>query len=98
MEIIPQSSVIGAEIRGLDLSASLDDDSFAQLNQAFQISLRGAKGVTRLIRTQETESSTSSAGAGGESRSDSAQVVRRIRRMGTLDFRKLRERWTFGHR
>ena len=35
MEIIPQSSVIGAEIRGLDLSAGLDDDSFAQLNQAF---------------------------------------------------------------
>ena len=35
MEIIPQSSVIGAEIRGLDLSTSLDDDSFAQLNQAF---------------------------------------------------------------
>ena len=35
MEIIPQSSVIGAEIRGLDLSAGLDDDDFAQLNQAF---------------------------------------------------------------
>ena len=35
MEIIPQSSVIGAEVRGLDLSARLDDDSFAQLNQAF---------------------------------------------------------------
>lgn len=35
MEIIPQSSVIGAEVRGLDLSASLDVDSFARLNQAF---------------------------------------------------------------
>jgi taurine dioxygenase len=35
VEIIPQSSVIGAEVRGLDLSARLDDDSFAQLNQAF---------------------------------------------------------------
>jgi len=35
VEIIPQSSVIGAEIRGLDLSASLGDDSFAQLSQAF---------------------------------------------------------------
>ena len=35
MGIIPQSSVIGAEVRGLDLSAGLDDDSFAQLNQAF---------------------------------------------------------------
>jgi len=34
VEIIPQSSVIGAEIRGLNLSAGLDDDSFAQLNQA----------------------------------------------------------------
>jgi len=35
VEIIPQSSVIGAEVRGLDLSVSLDDDTFTQLNQAF---------------------------------------------------------------
>jgi taurine dioxygenase len=35
VEIVSQSSVIGAEVRGLDLSAGLDDDSFAQLNQAF---------------------------------------------------------------
>jgi taurine dioxygenase len=35
MEVIPQSSVIGAEVRGLDLSARLNDDVFTQLNQAF---------------------------------------------------------------
>jgi len=35
MEIIPQSSVIGAEVRGLDLSLQLDDSRFEQLHQAF---------------------------------------------------------------
>jgi len=35
MEVIPQSSVIGAEVRGLDLSTRLNDDVFTQLNQAF---------------------------------------------------------------
>ena len=35
MEIIPQSSVIGAEIRNLDLSGNLSDETIAQLNQAF---------------------------------------------------------------
>jgi len=35
LEIIPQSSVIGAEVRGLDLSVGLDDATFAQLNRAF---------------------------------------------------------------
>jgi len=34
MEVIPQSSVLGAEIRGLDLSADLSDHVFSQLNQA----------------------------------------------------------------
>jgi taurine dioxygenase len=35
MEVIPQSSVIGAEVRGLDLSRRLDDATQALLNQAF---------------------------------------------------------------
>jgi taurine dioxygenase len=35
MEVIPQSSVIGAEVRGLDLSRRLDGDTQALLNQAF---------------------------------------------------------------
>jgi taurine dioxygenase len=35
MKIIPQSSVIGAEVRGLDLSIRLDDATQTQLNQAF---------------------------------------------------------------
>lgn len=35
MEIIPQSSVIGAEVRGLDLSRPLDDDTHARLEAAF---------------------------------------------------------------
>ena len=35
LEIIPQPSVIGAEVRGLDLSVGLDQASFDQLNQAF---------------------------------------------------------------
>ena len=35
MEIIPQSSVVGAEVRGLDLSQRLDAATQAQLNQAF---------------------------------------------------------------
>jgi len=34
MEVIPQSSVIGAEVRGLDLSRRLDDATQARLNQA----------------------------------------------------------------
>jgi alpha-ketoglutarate-dependent taurine dioxygenase len=35
LEIIPQSSVIGAEVRGLDLSVGLDQATFDQLNRAF---------------------------------------------------------------
>ncbi len=35
MEAIPQSNSIGAELRGLDLTASLSDAQFEQLNQAF---------------------------------------------------------------
>lgn len=35
LEIIPQSSVIGAEVRGLDLSVRLDQATFDQLNRAF---------------------------------------------------------------
>ena len=35
MEVIPQSSVIGAEVRGLDLSRRLDGETRARLNQAF---------------------------------------------------------------
>lgn len=35
MEVIPQSSVIGAEVRGLDLSRRLDGETLAELNQAF---------------------------------------------------------------
>jgi taurine dioxygenase len=35
MEVIPQSSVIGAEIHGLDLSRGLDDETQVRLNQAF---------------------------------------------------------------
>jgi len=35
VEIIPQSSVIGAEVRDLDLSARLSDETHARLNQAF---------------------------------------------------------------
>ncbi len=35
MEVIPQSSSIGAEIRGLDLSQSLSDVQLADINQAF---------------------------------------------------------------
>ena len=35
MDIIPQSSTIGAEVRGLDLSRELDDQQFEQVNQAF---------------------------------------------------------------
>jgi taurine dioxygenase len=35
VEVIPQSSKIGAEIRGLDLSAKLSDTLYEQLNQAF---------------------------------------------------------------
>lgn len=35
MEVIPQSSVIGAEVRGLDLSAPLSENAFADLNRAF---------------------------------------------------------------
>ena len=35
MEIIPQSSTIGAEVRGLDLSTGLTDHLFEQVNQAF---------------------------------------------------------------
>lgn len=35
MEVIPQSSCIGAEIRGLDLSCRLSDGQFEQVNQAF---------------------------------------------------------------
>ena len=35
MEVIPQSSVLGAEIRGIDLSEKLSDASFEQINQAF---------------------------------------------------------------
>ena len=35
MEIIPQSSPIGAEVYGLDLSTGLSDQLFEQVNQAF---------------------------------------------------------------
>ncbi len=35
MQVIPQSSSIGAEVRGLDLAADLSDAQFEQLNQAF---------------------------------------------------------------
>jgi len=35
LEIIPQSSVIGAEVRGLDLSVGLEQATFDQLNRAF---------------------------------------------------------------
>ena len=35
MEIIPQSSAIGAEIRGINLSKKLSDELFEQINQAF---------------------------------------------------------------
>lgn len=35
MEVIPQSSSIGAEIHGLDLSSRLNDESIEQVNQAF---------------------------------------------------------------
>ena len=35
MEIIPQSSVIGAEVVGLDLSKPLDSAGFDALNSAF---------------------------------------------------------------
>jgi taurine dioxygenase len=35
LEIISQSSVIGAEVRGLDLSVRLDQATFDQLNRAF---------------------------------------------------------------
>ena len=35
MEIVPQSSCIGAEIRGVDLSANLSDDLVGEINQAF---------------------------------------------------------------
>lgn len=35
MQVIPQSGVIGAEVRGLDLSRPLDDATFEQLNSAF---------------------------------------------------------------
>lgn len=35
MEVIPQSNTIGAEIRGVDLSASLSDALIEQINQAF---------------------------------------------------------------
>jgi taurine dioxygenase len=35
VEIIPQSGVIGAEVRGLDLSTRLGDETLEQLNQAF---------------------------------------------------------------
>ena len=35
MEIIPQSSAIGAEVRGLDLSVELSDQQYEQVNQAF---------------------------------------------------------------
>ena len=35
MEVIPQSSVIGAEVRDLDLSLQLDDETQARLNRAF---------------------------------------------------------------
>jgi taurine dioxygenase len=35
LQIIPQSSVIGAEVRGLDLSVRLDQATFDQLNRAF---------------------------------------------------------------
>lgn len=35
VEVIPQSSTIGAEIRGLDLSVPLEDAQFEQLNQVF---------------------------------------------------------------
>ncbi|MCP4979045.1 MAG: hypothetical protein GY935_00955 [Gammaproteobacteria bacterium] len=35
MEVIPQSSTIGAEVCGLDLSCKLSDTQFRQLDQAF---------------------------------------------------------------
>ena len=35
MEVIPQSSVIGAEVHGLDLSREFGDETLQQLNQAF---------------------------------------------------------------
>ena len=35
MEVIPQSSRIGAEVRGLDLSDNLSDELVEQVNQAF---------------------------------------------------------------
>ncbi len=35
MQVIPQSSSIGAEVRGLDLAAGLSDAQFEQVNQAF---------------------------------------------------------------
>ena len=35
MEVIPQSSTIGAEVRGLDLAGKLSDALIEQVNQAF---------------------------------------------------------------
>ena len=35
MEIIPQSSAMGAEVRDLDLSGNLSDETIARVNQAF---------------------------------------------------------------
>ncbi|MCP4769697.1 MAG: DUF1330 domain-containing protein [Gammaproteobacteria bacterium] len=35
MEIIPQSSAIGAEVRDLDLFGNLSDETIARVNQAF---------------------------------------------------------------
>ena len=35
MQVIPQSSSIGAEVRGLDLAAELSDAQFEQVNQTF---------------------------------------------------------------
>jgi len=35
VQILPQSSVIGAEVRDLDLSADLSDDTIARVNRAF---------------------------------------------------------------
>jgi taurine dioxygenase len=35
VEVIPQTSTLGAEIRGVDLSQSLSDSLFADINQAF---------------------------------------------------------------
>lgn len=35
MEIIPQASTLGAEIRGIDLSAKISDSLYEKINQAF---------------------------------------------------------------